>query len=45
MSFGVYQDYYVLLGSSSSSGISWIGSLQARLKVLTSPTVLDLIAF
>ncbi|OSX62599.1 hypothetical protein POSPLADRAFT_1180728 [Postia placenta MAD-698-R-SB12] len=38
MSFGVYQDYYVLLGSSSSSGISWIGSLQARLKVLTSPT-------
>lgn len=31
MSFGVYQDYYVLLGSSSSSGISWIGSLQTFL--------------
>ncbi|PCH34806.1 MFS general substrate transporter [Wolfiporia cocos MD-104 SS10] len=27
-SFGVYQDYYTLHGSSSSSDISWIGSLQ-----------------
>ncbi|KAI0728961.1 major facilitator superfamily domain-containing protein [Fomitopsis betulina] len=27
-SFGVYQDYYVLKGASSSSNVSWIGSLQ-----------------
>ncbi|EPT04639.1 hypothetical protein FOMPIDRAFT_1021830 [Fomitopsis schrenkii] len=27
-SFGVYQDYYVLAGTSTSSNISWIGSLQ-----------------
>lgn len=27
-SFGVYQDYYVLSGASSSSNVSWIGSLQ-----------------
>ncbi|KAH9934401.1 major facilitator superfamily domain-containing protein [Fomitopsis serialis] len=27
-SFGVYQDYYVLSGASSSSNISWIGSIQ-----------------
>lgn len=27
-SFGVFQDYYVLAGTSTSSNISWIGSLQ-----------------
>ncbi|KAH9919143.1 major facilitator superfamily domain-containing protein, partial [Fomitopsis serialis] len=27
-SFGIYQDYYVLAGASTSSNISWIGSLQ-----------------
>ncbi|KZT66414.1 MFS general substrate transporter [Daedalea quercina L-15889] len=27
-SFGVYQDYYTLQGSSTSSNISWIGSIQ-----------------
>ncbi|CCM00560.1 uncharacterized protein FIBRA_02594 [Fibroporia radiculosa] len=27
-SFGVFQDYYVLSGSSSASNISWIGSVQ-----------------
>jgi len=27
-SFGVFEDYYVRLGASSSSNISWIGSLQ-----------------
>ncbi|KZT71789.1 MFS general substrate transporter [Daedalea quercina L-15889] len=30
-SFGVYQDYYVLAGTSTSSNISWIGSLQLML--------------
>jgi len=28
ISFGVYQNYYVLVGASSSSNVSWIGSLQ-----------------
>ncbi|KAI0920152.1 hypothetical protein AcW1_001970 [Taiwanofungus camphoratus] len=27
-SFGVFEDYYVMQGTSSSSNISWIGSLQ-----------------
>ena len=40
-SFGVYQDYYVLRGASSSSNISWIGSLQVRISAYMVQIALD----
>lgn len=40
-SFGVYQDYYVLKGASSSSNVSWIGSLQVCVVFLLYRTLTE----